>query len=105
MLVDGVEKKQPKALPHERPDYTKAEAVALCALADGTATSHQQKLALDFIIRDAAGTYDMSYRPRDTHATAFAEGRRSVGHTLVWLMQAAPLEKDNDKMSARRMQE
>ena len=64
------------------PKADKADTAALQALARGEASTEQQKRALRWIIEAAAATYDQSYRP-DTHETAFAEGRRFVGNTLV----------------------
>jgi len=58
------------------------------ALAVGVASDGQQKRALDWIIRSAAGTYDLSFRPGvDGHrATDFSEGKRFVGLALVRLV-------------------
>jgi hypothetical protein len=61
---------------------------AVKALAAGVASDGQQKRALDWIIRCAAGTYDLSFRPGiDGHrATDFSEGKRFVGLQLVRLV-------------------
>lgn len=67
------------------PDYELADAAAIKALAMGTATEHQQKKALDWIIRAAAGTYDLDYRP-DSREHAFVSGRRFVGLQIVKLL-------------------
>lgn len=56
--------------------------MALKALAAGNAHEEQQKIALNWIIRDLCGTYDLSYRPNDRD-TVFAEGRRFVGLRLI----------------------
>lgn len=64
--------------PHVPAPYEAKHIAAFQALERGDATEHQQQLALAWLI-GAAGTYDLSYRPDDTHATAFAEGKRSVG--------------------------
>lgn len=93
-----------ECLPHkdptERPDYTEAELQALRALYDGKASERQQKMILPYLIR-AAGTHDQSYRPDDSHATAFSEGKRFVGTTLVWMLKSAPARTDPDKIAAR----
>lgn len=66
--------------------YKYREAIAIKALSEGTATEEQQGLAVRWIIEQAANTYDISFRSdadggdRDT---AFAEGRRFVGLSLV----------------------
>jgi hypothetical protein len=94
----------PHENPIERPDYTEFEAQALRALYDGKASARQQKAILPYILR-AAGTHDLSYRPGDPHATAFAEGKRFVGTTLVWMLKSAPTRTDPDKIAAREIQD
>jgi len=91
----------PKKNPLERPDYTEAEVQALRAVQRGEADARQQRLLCEYIIR-AAGTHDTSYRPQDTHATAFAEGKRWVGTTFIWMLKVAPARTDDDKIAARR---
>lgn len=66
---------------HEAPDIS-----ALQALARGDADAHQQRRALDWIIRQGAATYQQSFVPGDSHATAFIEGRRFVGTKIVELL-------------------
>ena len=100
---DKVEECLPHESPIERPDYTEQEIQALRALYDGKATERQQKIILPYIIR-AAGTHDLSYRPGDPHATAFAEGKRFVGTTLVWMLKSAPARTDPDKIAARELE-
>lgn len=93
-----------ECLPHPNatahPDYTVAEVQALRALFSRSATQRQQRLALDYIIR-SAGTHDQSFRPGDSHLTAFAEGKRFVGTNLIWMLKSAPTKTDPDKISAR----
>lgn len=91
----------PKKDPLERPDYTEAEIQSLRAVFRGEADARQQRLALDYIMR-AAGTHDTSYRPGDEHGTSFAEGKRWVGTTIVWMLNVAPARTDDDKIAARR---
>lgn len=102
MLRDKIEECVPKRDPHERPDYTEAEVQAIRAVWRGEASARQQRMALDMIVR-AAGTHDMSYRPGDVHATAFAEGRRKVGLDIIWLINQAPTKTNPDKISARQV--
>jgi hypothetical protein len=94
-----------ECLPHKdplvRPDYTEAEIQALRAVHRGEADARQQRLLCDFWIR-AAGTHDETYRPGDTHATAFAAGKRFVGTTFIWMLRSAPTRTDPDKIAARR---
>lgn len=96
----SIEECLPHKDPLERPDYTEAEVQAIRAVHRGEATERQQRLAFDYLIR-AAGTHDTSYRPGDPHATAFAEGKRWVGMTLIWMLRSAPARTDNDKIAAR----
>lgn len=69
--------------------YTDADVHAMQALAKGSASADQQKRALRWIIEDAAGTYDMHYRPGPEGArdTDFALGRCFVGQQVVKLMK------------------
>lgn len=62
------------------------------ALAAGTADPVQQKRALAWIIEQAAGTYDLSYRPgaqEGDRDTAFAEGKRFVGSQIVKMLKVS----------------
>ena len=43
-------------------DYSEAVVLAFKSLATGTANDIQQKLALDWLITTAAGTYELSFR-------------------------------------------
>ena len=95
-----------ECLPHkdvlERPDYTEAEVQAIRALSKGGAGKRQQVMALEYMIR-AFGTHDISYRPQDPYASAFAEGKRFAGTTLVWMLKSAPARTDPDKIATREM--
>lgn len=62
------------------------DAAALQALALGEASPEQQRRALDWIIKSAAGTYQTSFIPGAPDASAFSEGRRFVGLQLVKLL-------------------
>jgi hypothetical protein len=66
-----------------------ADTAAIQALAAGVANEGQQKYALSLIINRICGTYDMSFRPGDEHATSFAEGKRHVGNQIVRLTKIA----------------
>jgi len=86
----------------ERPDYTEAEIQALRAVWTGTATSRQQKMSQEWAMR-AFGKDDISYRPGDPEATAYAEGRRSAALLMVWMLKVAPTRTDNDRIAARHI--
>lgn len=68
---------------HSPAPYDKNILMAIRAMIAGTASEGQQKLGMEWIITKAANLYDMSYRPRDTGATDFHEGRRFVGSQIV----------------------
>lgn len=95
-----------ECLPHKnllaRPDYTEAEIQALRAVSRGEGTPDQQRLSLEYMVR-AFGTYDASFHPDNQYETAFAEGRRFAGTTLVWMLNVAPTRTDPDKIAARNV--
>lgn len=72
--------------------YDKAVLLAIRACIAGVANEGQQKLAMDWIITKASNHYDLSYRKQDTHATAFAEGRRFVGAQIVKMTRPETLQ-------------
>ena len=102
-LRDSIAECLPHKDPLERPDYTEAEVQAVRACYSGTATERQQRLALDFMIR-AFGTHDISMRPGDPYLTAFAEGKRFAGTTLVWMLKSAVTKTDPDKIAVRNIE-
>jgi len=77
--------------------WDKKHLFAVKAVAAGTATEHQQRLALQWIIEQAAGTYQTSFSPDNHSLTDFAEGRRFVGSQIVKLINLDPekLKKDD----------
>ena len=87
-------------------DYTVQIARAVQAVARGDASEREQKMAMDWIIVQAAGAYELSFRSDGgdggERETAFAEGRRFVGLQLVKLVNMSPqlldqLQKREDK--------
>ena len=86
----------PASHPWVPPAWEKADAGALQALARGDANGHQQRRALDYIVKTLAGTYDLSYRPDSERDTAFAEGRRFVGLQIVKLLNLNLEKLTND---------
>ena len=69
--------------------WTDETAGAIQALAAGRAAEHQQKMALDYIINIASGTYDAHYHPGPDgqRNTDFALGRAFVGQQIVKLLK------------------
>lgn len=72
-----------KNAPWYPPPYDLADISALKGLAAGTASPEQQQRALKWIVENACGTYQLSYRPTSDRDTSFAEGRRFVGLQIV----------------------
>lgn len=87
---------------HSPAKYDKAIVVAMRALAAGVANEGQQKAALDWIINHASRLYDMSYRPGDAHATAFAEGRRFAGSQVVKMLRDETLQAVSQEPVTKR---
>lgn len=73
-------------LPYAPPPYTDADIAALQALQRGDATPEQQQRAVDWIVNQAAATYDLEYRP-DSRDHAFCSGRRFVGLQIVKMLK------------------
>lgn len=88
--------KQPP-LPYAPATYELADVAAIQALQRGEATPDQQQRAFDWIVNQAANTYDLEYRtePRDH---AFCSGRRFVGLQLIKLLKLnlAALNRKSD---------
>lgn len=76
------------------------EVGSLQGLMRGDAPADAQRKALDFIIHEIAATYDLSFTPGDTHATAFAEGRRWVGLQIVRLLKVNLMRAEGRKRNA-----
>lgn len=104
MIRDKIEQCLPHKDPLELPDYTEAEVQAIRAVHSGNATARQQRMLCDWLIR-AAGTHDTSFRPDNSHETAFAEGKRHVGTTFVWMLRSATSRTDADKIASRHIEE
>lgn len=85
-----------KSAPWAPPAYELADSTAIKALADGTANPEQQQRALRWIIENACGTYELSYRPTSDRDTCLAEGRRFVGLQIVKMLKlnTSALKKD-----------
>ena len=81
--------RKPRNPPWLPADYSYKDVVAVKAVAQGTATAEQQTRAVDWIINQAALTYDMPFRSdadggdRDT---TFALGKVFVGQQVVKLV-------------------
>lgn len=79
----------PQEDPRAEPFFTAEQLNALQAVNAGNASSHQQKIAVEYIVHTLCGTYDISYRPDKEHDTFVAEGKRIAGVRLVGLFKLA----------------
>ena len=97
---------QPPVNPWEVPELSEPEIMAIKALAAGTASAPQQRMALVVILQKLACTYDMSFRPGEggARATDFAEGKRYVGTRILNAIDRPlpprPQEKTDERTSA-----
>lgn len=76
-------------IPYKPVDIEPHHAGAVQALIRGECPPHQQKEFMRWLIQDVCATYDQSYRV-DPYNTAFAEGKRFVGNTLVKVSMIDP---------------
>ena len=72
--------------PYAPAKYEAEHASAAQLLVQGECPEHLQKEFMRWLIEDVAGTYDQSYRV-DPYNTAFAEGKRFVGNTVVKMLK------------------
>lgn len=72
------------------PQYDRPDVRAIQAVNEGTASPAEMRRCLDWIIYQAAGTYDEPFRPGDSDQVAYMLGRRSVGLALIKLMKLSP---------------
>lgn len=69
--------------------YTVAIAEAVKAVAAGNATPSQQMACMNWIITQAASTYDETFVPGSPDASDYLAGRRNVGLQLVKLVNVS----------------
>lgn len=74
-------KKAPEAW--HPPEWELPDAAAIQALTRGDATADQQRRAIEWIVNQACGTYQMQYRPGSARDTDFSLGRQFVGQQIV----------------------
>lgn len=72
---------------------------ALKALQTGDATKDQQQIALDFLIKNLCGTYEMTYMPDSQRDSDFAEGKRWVGNQMIKLLKLTGEEIDSARQA------
>lgn len=83
-----------------KPALTVAEVMAVRACAEGVANPEQAKMAMDWVMREAARVADLSYRP-DPLETAFNEGRRYVGILIRYMLLPETLADAKTQDKAR----
>jgi hypothetical protein len=71
--------------PWKPANYSEEIAGAIQALYRGDAQSHQQKMALVWIIQEAAGTFEHHYFPSERDTT-FALGKAHVGQSILKML-------------------
>jgi hypothetical protein len=71
----------------QKTEATLAEAVAIKALAEGTASEWQQKQALHWIMTVAAMQNLNAFFPESPMETAYAMGRKYVAEQIVGLIK------------------
>lgn len=98
--------KQAKApSPIEPARFDDFVVTSLQALADGNATAHEQKKALEWIINEASIANGLPYQPDSPRNTDFALGRAFVGQQIIGILKIpminfapseTPPERDNN---------
>jgi hypothetical protein len=73
----------PRPEPWKPAEWEPEDAHAIQAVMYGRASEEQQRRAMNFILNNLCGTYDLSYRPTSDRDTVFAEGKRHVGLQLI----------------------
>lgn len=86
-----------KKAPYLPPPYDAADVTAIQQLERGEAGPEMQKRALQWILINACDLYGISYRPDNTHDTAFAEGKRFVGSEIVKMLKIDPAKVRRDR--------
>lgn len=71
--------------PRAPATYNKRIVYAVKALVAGNANDEQQKIALNWIINNCCGAYDLEFRA-DDRSSAFAGGKRFVGLQIIKLV-------------------
>ena len=76
--------------------------MAFKAIATGTASDRQQKIALAWLINDCCGTYDVTYFPDSERNSSFAQGKRHVGLQVVKMVNLPAEILNNPKQPRKR---
>ena len=73
----------------EPASWEPADLRAIQAISQGVASEQEQKRGLNWIINNAASTYDNGFVAADPHGriAAYMDGRQSVGQQIVKLIK------------------
>lgn len=86
------------------PVWEVADVAAIQACVRGDATSEQQQRAMNWVIYQAAATYDFAFRPGESdRETNIALGRQFVGQQIIKLLKlnTAALRRHNPETSSK----
>jgi hypothetical protein len=73
---------------------TAVDVAAVSAVANGIADEQQQRRAMNWILTQASGMYELNFYPNSDRDTTFALGRVHVGQQIVGLIKNyTPTEK------------
>lgn len=75
--------------PYTPVPYEAADVTAVQLMERGECTPELQKRFFNWLINGVCATYDQSFR-EDPYNTAFAEGRRFCGNTVVKMLKVDP---------------
>lgn len=94
--MQGTKRARPQYRPWHPAPWEKSDALAIKALASGTASEGQQVQALKWIVETLCGAYQLPYIPDSDRDTSFAAGKMFVGQQIVKLvnMPGGLLEKE-----------
>jgi len=94
----------PAHIPHgsEPAGFSSTDAIAVQAVASGTANDGQQKRALDWILKSACGLPLWPYRDSERE-TCLALGRQFVGQQIMGVLKVniSALRKKESQSNAR----
>jgi len=82
-------RKESPGVAFDVPPLTKAEHVAIKAVAKGEAEPHQQTLALEVIVKKFSRAFDLGYIPGSFDQSAFLTGRGFVGQQITKAINTA----------------
>jgi hypothetical protein len=80
-----------KIPPFFRADYDEEfHPAALQAMQAGTASEHQAREGMKWIIENACATYQQTFIPGDPYASAFMSGRVFAGQQILKMLRLNP---------------